>query len=221
MPVSGRSEANNWNAIHQSVNLLTRDRVLEIAMHLSHEVEGNIVEFGVFEGASTRVLRHVLNRLEQVRARKVQKQIFACDSFEGLSEKFENLEVGTFACQPPNIQGVEVVEGYFEESLTPELARRVGKVAFASLDADLYSSTTCALRWLTPLLHTGSLLLFDEFLAGQESEKRAFHDWLAESGIRTIKIAEFVRDPSAGGSSLDVRPLFQVIGTADRLTVGN
>lgn len=146
MPVSGRSEANNWNAIHQSVNLLTRDRVLEIAMHLSHEVEGNIVEFGVFEGASTRVLRHVLNRLEQVRARKVQKQIFACDSFEGLSEKFENLEVGTFACQPPNIQGVEVVEGYFEESLTPELARRVGKVAFASLDADLYSSTTCALR---------------------------------------------------------------------------
>jgi hypothetical protein len=32
----------------------------------------------------------------------------------------------------------------------------------------------CALTWLTPLLGTGSLLLFDEFLGEQESEKRAF-----------------------------------------------
>ena len=186
-------------------------------MHLSFPVEGSIVEFGVFEGKTTRVMRQVLNRLERAQSSKVKKNIYACDSFKGLSEKFENLEVGTFACLPPNIPGVEMVEGYFEDSLTPELARRVGKVAFASLDADLYSSTTCALRWLTPLLHIGSLLLFDEFLAEHESEKRAFQDWLAETGMQTMKIAEFAREPAAMGRRLDVRPFFQVMIVSRRV----
>jgi hypothetical protein len=88
----------------------------------------------------------------------------------------------------------------------------VGRIAFASLDADLYSSTACALRWLTPLLGSGSLLLFDEFLGEKESEKRAFEDWSRETGIRTIRVAEFVREPSAWGTRIDKRPLFQVIG---------
>jgi hypothetical protein len=36
--------------------------------------------------------------------------------------------------------------------------------SLASLDTDLESSTTCALRWLTLLLDHGSLLLFDDVL---------------------------------------------------------
>jgi hypothetical protein len=107
---------------------------------------------------------------------------------------------------------VEIVVGYFQDSLTDELARRVGSVSFASFDADLYSSTTCALRWLTPLLHTGSLLLFDEFLGENESEKRAFEDWSRATSLETIKIAEFGREPSGWGAKLDERALFQVIG---------
>ena len=64
-------------------------------MHLSFPVEGSIVEFDVFEGKSTRVMRQVLNRLERAQSSKVKKNIYACDSFKGLSKKFENLEVGT------------------------------------------------------------------------------------------------------------------------------
>lgn len=175
---------------------------------MSLHVPGHIVEFGVAKGDSTRILRRALGLSK--------KRIYACDSFEGLREKFENAEVGTFACKPPRIPGVEIVKGYFEDSLTPELAARVGRVAFASLDADLYSSTICALRWLTPLLGSGSLLLFDEFLGEQKSEKRAFEDWSAETGIRTIKVAEFLREPSGWGTKADTRPLFQVVGE-DRL----
>jgi hypothetical protein len=161
------------------------------------------MEFGVAEGSSTRILR---------RAARSHKRLFGCDSFEGLPEKFENAEVGTFACEAPKIAGVEIVKGSFEDSLTHELSSRVGRVALASLDADLYSSTICALRWLTPLLGSGSLLLFDEFLGEKESEKRAFEDWTRETGIKTVLIAEFLREPSGWGLQTDRRPIFQVIG---------
>jgi len=37
-------------------------------------------------------------------------------------EKYEKMEVGTFATDPPKIRGVKIVKGYFEDSLTPQLA---------------------------------------------------------------------------------------------------
>ena len=178
--------------------------MLEFSVAMSNHLPGHIMEFGVAKGGSTRILRRA--------SAGSKKQVFACDSFEGLQEKYENCEIGTFACEPPKIPGVEIVKGFFDKSLTPELASRVGRVALASLDADLYSSTICALTWLTPLLGTGSLLLFDEFLGEQESEKRAFEDWTRDTGIRTVLVAEFLRGPSGFGTKIDKRPLFQVIG---------
>jgi methyltransferase family protein len=192
-----------WPYLHKRLRILPRDSALRVAVELAKRVPGNIIEFGVHKGDSTRAIRRALGRAD--------KRIFACDSFKGLPEKYENAEVGHFACKPPRIPGVQIVEGYFEDSLTPALAKRVGRIALASLDADLYSSTLCALNWLTPLLATGSLLLFDEFLGEKESEKRAFETWSAETGIRTIKVAEFLREPSGGGSIIDLRPLYQVV----------
>ena len=70
----------------------------------------------------------------------------------------------------PRLAGVRLVEGFFENSLTPELASEVGRVSLAHFDADLHASTACALGWLTPLLQPGSLLLFDEFLGEDPAE---------------------------------------------------
>jgi hypothetical protein len=198
------TESFTWEQLQDKATFASRKSVLELGVAMSEHVPGHIMEFGVANGDSTRVLRSASARSK--------KQVFACDSFQGLQEKYENCEIGTFACEPPRIPGVEIVKGFFEESLTPELASRVGRVALASLDADLYSSTMCALTWLTPLLGTGSLLLFDEFLGEQESEKRAFEDWSQTTGIRTVLVAEFLRDPSGYGTKIDQRPLFQVIG---------
>jgi hypothetical protein len=175
-------------------------------------VPGNIVEFGVADGTSTRIIRNELLIHQGGKISGPSKRIYACDSFEGLSEKFENAEVGTFAGPVPRIAGVEIVKGFFDNSLTAELAARVGQVAFASLDADLYSSTLTALRWLTPLLHTGSLLLFDEYLGENESEKRAHDEWSDETGIETVVIAALRREPSGFGERPDQRMLRQVVG---------
>jgi hypothetical protein len=130
-----------------------------------------------------------------------------------LPEKFAELEPGAFALdRPPKILGVTMVKGFYEDSLTPELAKKIGRVSLASLDADLYSSTACVLKWLTPLLGPGSLLLFDQFLGDAGAEKRAFEDWCRETGMRMIMIGKFTREPSGLGPNLDQRALFQVVG---------
>jgi hypothetical protein len=208
-----------WLDVRRRVLAPSYDLVIEMATRLALGVPGNIIEFGVFKGDSTRVLRRALRRLQRGQILGPRKEVFACDSFKGLPEQYENLERGAFACVPPSIPGVHVIEGYFEDSLTDELAQRVGRVALASFDADLYSSTLCALRWLTPLLDTGSLLLFDQYLGGGGAEERRAHeDWVRETGLRTVRIAEFLRESSGQGGNRnhgsvpDRRVLFQVVG---------
>jgi hypothetical protein len=218
---NGSFPAADWPDLAARVAPVARADVLELVVGLLDRVPGHIVEFGVAEGHSTRVIRRALTRHELLHPGRYRRRVYACDSFEGLPEKYERAEVGAFACEPPDIRGVQIVKGYYDDSLTPALAAEVGTVAFASLDADLYSSTMTALRWLTPLLGNGSLLLFDEYLGEQESEKRAHDDWAAETGTTTVKVAEFLREPSAWGDVADRRVLLQVVGDpAARGTVG-
>jgi hypothetical protein len=179
---------------------LSRAVVLETCVRLAEGVPGDIVEFGVASGDSTRVIR-----------KHSKKVIYALDSFEGLGEAFENAKVGAFAGPTPNIPGVNIVKGYFQDTCTEDLRIRVGRVAFAHLDADLYSSTLVALRWLTPLLGDESLILFDEFVGGERAEARALADWQAETKLNLVRIAEFDREPSGWGAIPDKRALFQVI----------
>jgi hypothetical protein len=202
-----------WDDLKQRSNYVSRAQVLEMSVRLAVRVPGNIVEFGVATGESTRTIRRTLRWHPMVwLAPHKRKKIFALDSFEGLPEKYENAQVGTFAGAVPKIRGVEFVKGYFETTCTEELRNRVGRVAFAHLDADLYSSTMCALRWMTPLLGTGSILQFDEFIGENQAESRAFTDWRAETGLKLTRIAEFEREPSGWGDKVDRRVIFQVIG---------
>jgi predicted O-methyltransferase YrrM len=191
---------------------VSREQVLRLAVRSAVRVPGNVIEFGVAEGASTRVLRSELRRLRRQQPKIGRRQVFACDSFQGIPEQFETLAPGTFACEPPRIRGVEFVVGYFDDTLDEALARRVGRVALASLDADLESSTLCALRWLTPLLDQGSLLLFDEYDGDGGAERRAYETWSRETGVQTAQVAEFVRPTAGFGTESDRRVLVQVIG---------
>ena len=208
-----------WPDLRRRVVPPSHYLVLQFAMRLAYRVPGNVIEFGVYEGGSARVLRQIRRRQELGQILGPRKEIFACDSFQGMPERYENADVGAWACAPPSIPGVHIVEGFFEDSLTPDLAKRIGRVALASLDADLYSSTLCALRWLTPLLGPGSVLLFDEYLGdGGTGESRAHADWARDTGVETVRVAEFLRETSGQqgnrdhGSAPDRRVLFQVVG---------
>lgn len=202
----------DWSSLKPRANFLTRAQILEMCVRASLRVPGNIMEFGVADGSSTRVIRHTLSRYgRKYFAPFSNKKIFALDSFEGLREQFENAPIGMFAGAVPKIKGVQFVKGYFEETCTEALRQQVKSVAFAHLDADLFSSTLCALHWLGPMLSTGSLLLFDEFTGGEFAEFKAFDQWRDANDLEVIRVAEFDREPSGDGHRPDRRLLFQVV----------
>lgn len=203
---------DDWTVNRGRITYPTRAQVLETALFLSRAVPGHIVEFGTYQGYSTRVLRDELWRTKLWDRRQWGKRIFACDSFEGLPEGYENLPSGNFATPVPRLRGIRIVKGFFEDSLTPELAAEVGRVSLAHLDADLYSSTRTALDWLAPLLGPGSLLLFDEFLGDDPAEARAFVEWTRRHQLSAALLALFGREPSGKGGTSDRRALYQIAG---------
>ena len=205
-------EPGNWTERRGKITYPSRSQVLELAVSLARPIPGHIVEFGTWKGYSTRVIRDELWRAKLWDRAQRRKRIFACDSFEGLAEQYEHLAPGTFATQVPKLAGVRIVKGFFDDSLTPELAREVGAISMLHLDADLYSSTMCALQWATPMLQPGAILLFDEFSGEDPAEERAFADWSEKSGVRTALLATFGREPSGKGDMTDRRVIFQVLG---------
>ncbi len=82
---------------------------------------------------------------------------------------------------------VEVVEGFFEDSLTPETAARIGlkRIAVLHIDSDLYQSAKSALDFCTPYFRDGTIVIFDEWFQfrgnPQLGEQRAFYEWQAEN----------------------------------------
>jgi predicted O-methyltransferase YrrM len=185
-----------------------------MAVQLARPVPGNIVEFGTWKGHSIRTIRDELWMSRLWDRRQRGKRIFACDSFEGLPEEYEGLPAGNFATQVPKLAGVRIVKGFFEDSLTQELANEVGQVSLAHLDADLESATTTALNWLTPLLRPGSVLVFDEFIGEDPAEERALVEWSERTGVNTTLLALFGREPSGRADRTDRRAILQVVGDA-------
>lgn len=92
---------------------------------------------------------------------------------------------------------VRLVGGFYNESLTPQLARLALPAAYVDIDCDLYVSTVDVLRWLCEhrLLRVGSVIGYDDWfetplLAGGES--RAHHQAAHRYAI------EFVHLPHVG-----------------------
>lgn len=210
-----RGTPEDWTGIRGKVTFPSRAQVIELSVQLSRAVPGHIIEFGTWKGYSTRVIRDELWRSKLWDRRQRSKRIYACDSFEGLPESYEHLRAGTFATPVPRLKGIRIVEGFFEDSLTPKLAAEVKRVSLVHLDADLESATTHALNWVTPLLTDGSLLLFDEFFGEDPAEYRSLLAWSEKTGTRTALIALFGREPSGKGEMTDRRALFQVIGNRE------
>jgi hypothetical protein len=144
--------------------------------------DGLVLEFGVFQGESLRLLRDVFG-----------PPVIGYDSFTGLPQPWERspghaLPAGYFRCRPPIIDGAELVIGDFADTVAPDLAMRARPIRLAHIDCDLYSSCAAVLGALRPWLRDGTILLFDELVGFETSAYRNWRqgEWraLQESGIR-------------------------------------
>ncbi len=142
--------------------------------------DGMALEFGVASGTTLGIVAE--------RLRPAGHEVFGFDVFTGLPEAWRSgFPAGEFAqAAPPTVPGAEVVVGLFEDTLPGFLADHPGPVAFAHLDADLYSSTATVLRLIGDRLRPGSVLVFDEFVnypGWQQHEYRAWTEFVERSGL--------------------------------------
>ena len=139
------------------------------------EKRGLWLEFGVYEG----------NTLRRLVANKGGARAIGFDSFKGLPETGPNgWNKGLFACDPPVVEGAQIVVGLFEDVLpTFPFA---DAVTLVHVDCDLYASARCALKHVRHALPVGAIICFDEvfgYEGFEGQELRALYETM-QDGLR-------------------------------------
>lgn len=144
------------------------------------EKKGLFLEFGVFAG----------NTINMYSAARPDVTFYGFDSFEGLPEDWFAFSKKAFSLNgnlPPVNKNVELIKGWFDETLPPFLEKHPGHVSFVSIDCDLYSSTKTVLDLLAPRIGPGTMIYFDEyfgFYGWQEHEFKAFQEFVTKYNIK-------------------------------------
>lgn len=118
-------------------------------------------EFGVFRGEAFRYLL------------KTFKQGFGFDTFTGLPEDWREEKAGAYSSEGniPEIAGGEFIAGKFEDTLPSFFSETRPMASVINFDADLYSSTICALNNSKSIIDQHTILIFDEFIVNEHWEQ--------------------------------------------------
>ncbi|MEE9378113.1 MAG: TylF/MycF/NovP-related O-methyltransferase [Candidatus Lokiarchaeia archaeon] len=161
--------------------LLSQDKRSKKGLFIS---PGNYYEFGVGWGGTLLKYIKALKTYCSLKQKSLDSfHIFGFDSFEGLPEKkspkddLKRWHKGLFSNDLSIIEkkvksrginlnrgSIRFFKGYFEETLTSQLRTELSKYppSIVNIDCDYYSSTITVLRWLRPILQSGTLFYFDD-----------------------------------------------------------
>jgi len=134
-------------------------------------------EFGVWKGIS---FQYFINTF---------KKGFGFDTFTGLPESWHDSQPkGAYSSfgSVPKIAGGEFIVGKFEDTLPKFFSKKRPLASLINFDADLYSSTLCALNYSNKVIDEKSILIFDELLMNKYWEKdeyKALNEFCDNFGI--------------------------------------
>lgn len=150
---------------------------------LRHQENTLWLEFGVATGRTINYISNFTNGI-----------VYGFDSFEGLPEDWRNgFGKGAFSREgnfPPVHQNVQLVKGWFNESLPPFLEEHsTKKISFIHIDCDLYSSTKCIFDLVWDKLEKDCVWVFDELVNypgfdGQKGELLAFYELVRDYDVK-------------------------------------
>jgi hypothetical protein len=175
-------------------------------------LDGAYMEFGCFEGASFinahHAYAHWLARAAEAGWPMSRRKMYAFDSFEGLPELSEAdrqpgysvFARGQYCCSRErfvanllragvDMKTVQIVPGFYQDSLTAELRETIRPVRamVVHIDCDLYSSAKDALEFLAPLVGDGTVMLFDDYYCHRGNPsfgvRRAVDEWATRERI--------------------------------------
>lgn len=164
--------------LNRSLLLDTREGLWDVALENAKLSGGLFIELGVWNGYS----------ISHLAKRKPSVQFFGFDSFEGLAEDWSGTPAvkGTFSRGgnlPKVPANVELIPGWFEDTLPRFTESHNGPLAFLHLDADTYESTKLALDVFAPWIVAGTVLVFDEhhgYPNWRNGEFRAWNEFVEE-----------------------------------------
>ena len=130
-------------------------------------------EFGVWYGITFKYLI------------KKFKRGFGFDTFEGLPETWHHETKGRYSSfgTIPKINGGEFIVGKFQDTLPKFFLKERPLASIINFDADLYSSTLCALINSNDIIDENTILIFDEFLMNnkwEEDEYKALNEFCTD-----------------------------------------
>jgi len=138
-------------------------------------------EFGVWGGASFKYLIRTFGKG------------YGFDSFTGLPEdwhvgngKYERAGAYSSNGEIPKIEGGEFIVGKFENTLPIFFAKPRPLASVVNFDADLYSSTICALNQSKSVMDKDTVLVFDELIGHEcweDGEFKALNDFVFENKL--------------------------------------
>ena len=134
-------------------------------------------EFGVWNGMS---FKYLINNF---------KKGFGFDTFTGLPESWHDSQPkGSYSSfgSVPKIEGGEFIVGNFEDTLPKFFSKKRPLASLINFDADLYTSTLCALNYSNKVIDEKSILVFDELIMHknwEEDEYKALNEFCDNLGI--------------------------------------
>ena len=139
-------------------------------------------EFGVWTGSS---FKYLINTF---------KKGYGFDTFNGLPENWHDEPKGSYSShgEVPEIEGGEFIVGKFEDTLPKFFSKKKPIASIINFDADLYSSTLCALSYSNKVIDEKTILVFDEFIINknwEEDEYKALNEFCDGLGYRYKVIA--------------------------------
>ena len=173
--------------VHEALLNVELEYVEQLCGQLKEQnVEGALVEFGVFTGWWINCLFEVSQRLG------LDRPVIGYDSFQGLSEPHPDFDepfwkTGQYAASRETVARnvklaerprIKLIPGFFADSLKRRKAASVGKIAYARIDCDIYEPALDCLRYLGPRLSHGAVLVLDDWPHRLDvGEGRAFQEW--------------------------------------------
>lgn len=147
--------------------------------------KGLVLEFGVYTGKT-------INQIAQILS---DTKIYGFDSFKGLPENWRSgFYKGTFKSEelPVVESNVELIVGWFEDTLKDFVKKHKQYCSFIHIDCDLYSSTKTIFEELKECIQTDTVILFDEYFnypGWKNGEFKAFQEFVRKNDVQYEYIA--------------------------------
>jgi len=153
-------------------------------------VEGDVMEAGVFQGGTARLLRRVLGEQHE-------KQLYLFDSFEGMkrvSDKDRHTE-GDFA--DTSVEAVRKIVGgsdsvHLFKGWIPNTFAGLSdaRFCFAHIDLDLYQGVRDSLDFLYPRLSHGGVIVLDDYgFASCPGARKAVDEFFQDKPERPLALS--------------------------------